>query len=363
MGRLKKEGPQVALIRSYRALQEQKKFAGFSGRGYTQDRRGARGKLLRKYKKTQEKPPWAFSRLFGTPTHLLLAGGGGPTGYGYKLTSSFNLRSKTWADHKEISCVCRLFPAAASARGIAYVIGGAEKLTPTSYTISNTGEYYHKGTHTWTTFPLERAVWQGAAAVKGDKIYITGGADSTTIYQNGKVYDIINKQWNTMSDMSVTRRLHTMVALPDESSLIVIGGLDIFGNLISTAEKYDIETNTWTTITANPPNRQFGAQAVSIGTKVYVIGGRGSGGSVVNNVDVYDAATNSWGSTTPLNTARAFSSATVYDGKIYIVGGRSKTSLTLTTGEIYDPTTSPPTWTNMTSNLKYGHRDGQLLII
>ena len=362
MGRLKKEGPQVALIRSYRALQEQKKFAGFSGRGYTPDRRGARGKLLRKYKKTPEKPAWAFSRFFGTPTHLLLAGGGSSTGYGHKLTSSFNLKNKKWADHKEISCSCRILPAGGSARGIAYIIGGAEQIRASTYTISNTGEYYHKGTHTWTTFPLERPVWQAASAVKGDKIYITGGDSGTGTYQDGKVYDIINKQWNSMSDMSVPRRLHTMVALPDESSLIVVGGIDNTSNLISTAEKYDIETNTWAPI-PNPPNRQFGAQAVSIGTKVYVIGGRGPTGLVINNVDVYDAATNSWSSETPLNTARAFGSATVYDGKIYVVGGRSGASLTLATGEIYDPTTSPPTWTNMTSNLKYGHRSGQLLII
>ena len=362
MGRLKKEGPQVALIRSYRALQEQKKFAGFSGRGYTQDRRGARGKLLRKYKKTQGKPAWAFSRFFGTPTHLLLAGGSSSTGNGHKFTSRFNLESNKWEDHNEISCSCRILPVGGSARGIAYIIGGAEKIRASTYAISNTGEYYHKGTHTWTTFPLERPVWQAASAVKGDKIYITGGdKGSGALYPDGKAYDIVNKQWNSMSNMNTARRYHMMADVPDKPYIIVAGGFDNT-NILSSAERYNPKDNTWTAI--NPmPTAKYGAQAVGIGSKVYVIGGTTTGGAVTKSVYVYDDATKAWSNGTDMNSARSFSSATVYDGKIYVVGGKNATSTSLKTGEIYDPTTSPPTWTNMTSNLKYGHHGGQLLII
>jgi len=372
MGRLKKEGPQVALIRSYRALQEQKKFTGFSGRGHTTDRKGVHSKLLRKYKKKKKKPIWAFSSFFGTPTHLLYAGGdGASTSLQYTITTRYNIATNKWEDHIEKS-MARFLGGGASIRGIAYIIGGAEYYSGVvggifrwQWEARDTGEYYHKGTHTWTSLPLRRGSWQAGTAAKGDKIYIISGIGSVTssgssgIYNNGEVYDVVTKQWSSTSNMITPRRQHTLTAVPDQPLLIATGGYNASGLYTTTAEKYNTETDTWTAI-ANPPNTRRNAAAVVLGDLLYIMGGYLGGGGITNNVETYNYKTDTWSSSASnMLAARQYHSAVAHNGKIYVTGGRGA-SPALTHGEVYDPKTN--TWTAL-PNFKRGRRGGVLLVI
>jgi hypothetical protein len=91
-------------------------------------------------------------------------------------------------------------------------------------------------------------------------------------------------------------------------------------------ERFDIPTQTWSTV-ASLPNARSDLAAMSHGGKIYVVGGcvREADGSItfLDDVDVYNPRTNTW-STAPADmpTARAAMYGVGWKGgRIFVIGG------------------------------------------
>ena len=106
-----------------------------------------------------------------------------------------------------------------------------------------------------------------------------------------------------------------------------------------TCEKYDPETNNWTTI-ASVPVSTSGA-VVAYQNKIYLIGG--------NPTQVYDPVTDTWENRTSIPTTRSSLQANVVDGKIYLIGGQMPAGLyqifPSSSNDVYDPETD--SWSQM----------------
>ncbi len=117
------------------------------------------------------------------------------------------------------------------------------------------------------------------------------------------------------------------------------------GGELSSVERYDVDTNTWSTV-ASLPGARSDLAAATVGGKIYVFGGCTSNPSTfLDDVDVYDPETDTW-STAPANmpTPRAGMYAVARKGgTVYVIGGEVGLAPGLSTNESYKVSTD--TWT------------------
>ena len=135
--------------------------------------------------------------------------------------------------------------------------------------------------------------------------------------------------WTTLAPLPEPS--HTIGAAAVDGKIYVIGWF--------TCEKYDPETNNWTTIASVPV--YSGGTVVACQNKIYIIGG--------NPTQVYDPVTDTWENRTSIPTTRSSMQANVVDGKIYLIGGRMPAGLyivnTSIRNDVYDPETD--SWSQM----------------
>jgi Kelch motif/Galactose oxidase, central domain len=102
--------------------------------------------------------------------------------------------------------------------------------------------------------------------------------------------------------------------------LYAIGGMDAFGQILTTVEAYDPATNGWTPKASLPsPRRRFGVGVVN--GLLYVVGGEPTNGIMTSAVDAYDPTANTWTSKASLPTGRSGLAVGVVNGLLYAVGG------------------------------------------
>jgi len=124
--------------------------------------------------------------------------------------------------------------------------------------------------------------------------------------------------------MPAERRELTSSAVGDK--IYVIGGWD-YSTILSKLEIYDTATNTWAT-GADMPTARFGLTSSAVGDKIYVIGGYGSGNvSYLNKLEIYDTATNTWATGADMPTERRELTSNAVGDKIYVIGGNNGDSL------------------------------------
>ena len=117
--------------------------------------------------------------------------------------------------------------------------------------------------------------------------------------------------------------------------LLVIGGKDNAGRLISSVERYDPSTNEWEeeAVAPMPTERSNHAVAVLDG-KLYAVGGDSDDGCL-SSVERYDPPLDAWETVAPMATARSRHAVAVLDGKLYAVGGYANG--VISSVERYDP--------------------------
>lgn len=129
-------------------------------------------------------------------------------------------------------------------------------------------------------------------------------------------------------------------------AIFVFGGFDAAQLSATTSYKYDLGTNSWTSIPNLPTNRgQLGAAVVK--NKIYIPGGYTSGFTPTSTVDAFDPETNTY--TTMANMIVAvgdYAIGTYKDSLIYILGGYNG-SIDLNTVQVYNPSTN--SWSLATS--------------
>jgi N-acetylneuraminic acid mutarotase len=115
----------------------------------------------------------------------------------------------------------------------------------------------------------------------------------------------------------------------------VTGG-NHYGGGLSSVERYDPLTNSWTIVAPMSTARKKHVSAALDG-KLYACGGWDeSTRTALTSVERYDPDTDSWETVAPMKTARYLSSAAVIDGKLYVAGGEIGTT-EISTVERYDP--------------------------
>src|SRR5712691_6756482 len=238
--------------------------------------------------------------------------------------------------------------------GIGQVIVGAYGFSG-GYT--NQTRLYNINTDTWSlglAAPMPaRAGAASGETTHGGFLYVIGGESSTGVLADLQRYDPGLDAWITLTPTpTATARAGAAAAVIDDS-IFVIGGRQSTGGpcsggpYLTTVEKYDIDTNTWSTV-ASLPNPRSDLAAVAHGGKIYVFGGCSSTG-VTKEVDMYDPQTNTWTPLTIMLTGRASLVAGHSGDKVYAIGGTADWVSASNANEVYDiPSNS---WSTSTATM------------
>src|SRR6266581_3225691 len=227
-------------------------------------------------------------------------------------------------------------------------VGGVGQVIVAAYGFSpvpgntNLTRLYNINTNSWSTgtaAPMPaRADAASGDTTHGGFLYVIGGGNSGVALSDLQRYDPVLDAWTTLSPMN-TARAGAAAAVIDDG-IFVIGGRQSTGGpcsggpYLTTVEKYDIDTDTWSAV-APLPNQRSDMAAVAHGGKIYVFGGCSSTG-VTGEVDMYDPQTNTW--TTglmPMTTARASLVAGHSGDNVYAIGGTNGVSAS-NANEVYD---------------------------
>ncbi|TYI46121.1 hypothetical protein E1A91_D13G084500v1 [Gossypium mustelinum] len=135
----------------------------------------------------------------------------------------------------------------------------------------------------------------------------------------------------------------------DKESLAVGTELLVFGKEVTSQViyRYSILTNSWTTGTSmNAPRCLFGS--ASLGEIAILAGGCDSQGNILSSAEMYNSETQKWETLPSMNKPRKMCSGVFMDKKFYVIGGiggAGKDARVLTCGEEYDLETKK--WTEI----------------
>ncbi|KAK8493717.1 hypothetical protein V6N13_099705 [Hibiscus sabdariffa] len=135
----------------------------------------------------------------------------------------------------------------------------------------------------------------------------------------------------------------------DKESLAVGTELLVFGKEVTSQViyRYSILTNSWTSGTSmNAPRCLFGS--ASFGEIAILAGGCDSQGNILSSAEMYNSETQKWETLPSMNKPRKMCSGVFMDKKFYVIGGIGlvgKDARVLTCGEEYDLATKK--WTEI----------------
>lgn len=163
--------------------------------------------------------------------------------------------------------------------------------------------------------PIQRAsavTWQGNPVILGG--WKTTGAKPVA---SDQVWRVVNSHWVELPRMLQPRAAAAAVVIGDR--IIVAGGVDANGALVSTTEIFD--GNSWILGTPLPTPRQLPA-AASDGKLMYVVGGA-SAGTDSAAVEAYDPDAKTWTTLPSLPQPRSDLGVAIADGRLVAAGGLS----------------------------------------
>jgi len=202
---------------------------------------------------------------------------------------------------------------------------------------------------TWTPFPgLGSARYYHTETVLTDGTVLVAGGIGAPGMPSSILYDPVTRTWKpTNGAMVAPRKYHTATLLIDGKSVLVTGGQDASGTTLSSSELYDVQSGTWTAVTA-PMNaaRQFHAATLQEDSTVLVTGGLGAGGAL-KSAELYDPNLKTWTAQPNMSVARYNHTATLVGasnaGTILVTGGRTTSGSPTNVSEIW--TEIPGNWT------------------
>ncbi|KAL2519395.1 Galactose oxidase/kelch repeat superfamily protein [Abeliophyllum distichum] len=158
-----------------------------------------------------------------------------------------------------------------------------------------------------------------------------------------EAFDPSRRRWMHLPQMNP----NNCFVFSDKESLAVGTELLVFGrDLMShVIYRYSLLTNTWSSgIHMNAPRCLFGS--ASLGEIAILAGGCDSLGNILSSAELYNSEEETWTRLRSMNKPRKMCSAVFMDGKFYVVGGIGGTdSMLLTCGEEYNLETE--TWTEI----------------
>jgi hypothetical protein len=186
---------------------------------------------------------------------------------------------------------------------------------------------------------------------------ITGGSDGVNPLQTAELFNPANNTFTLTDDpslsgspMNAARAFHTATLLPNSGKFLVAGGEGGAGVAQASAEIFDVGTKKFTLTTALGGTDMTVARqkhtATAIGETVLIAGGIDNSGNALSSAEVFDLSTNSFTAVGSMHTARFnHAAAKLPSGKVLITGGEDGSGNTLNTAEIFDPATNKFTLT------------------
>ena len=206
---------------------------------------------------------------------------------------------------------------------------------------------YDTQTDTWSVgarAPRPRRS-EPAAAVHGTSMYVLGGRRANVLDAFDR-YSVNADAWTSLPDMPTPRA--GLAAAAVNGAIYAIGGRGQPGGpcsqgpggQLATVERFDLTTETWSTVESLPRARSDLA-AAALGGRIYVFGGcrvTPDGIRFLDRVDVYDPSTDSWSAApADLPTPRAaMYGVAAGAGLVHVVGGWAGAG-PLGVHEVYSP--------------------------
>lgn len=234
----------------------------------------------------------------------------------------------------------RLSPAVINGAGNNFIVfGGSE-----SGSIVMNGGIYDPQTDNWIPIPdigdgIERSL--PVVAWCANKLVVWGGSVSSAQYTNtGKVYDPATQVWTSMSltNAPSARWLSAFAYNPGTNELAIWGGEAVGGAQFGDGAKYNLNTNTWTTMNSAgaPSPRSRMAYASNGAGLLFIAGGYSPAAAPVASAHLYNIAANNWTSLSSPLSAR-YNCIAAWTGSAFIFwGGRDNSNL-LNDGALYNP--------------------------
>ena len=224
-------------------------------------------------------------------------------------------------------------PATGGISGFIYAVG--EGNAPTL------NQAYNTFMDTWATVPpMPTGRNVPAVAVMNGTLYAIGGFSTGPLGTNEAFTPAGAPTWTLTGSMNTPRVGATGTVLQD-GRVLVAGGTDTSGTLLSSAEIYDPATGTWS-LTSPMVQPQSGAVATRLNDgRVLIFGGNISASNVTNLAQIFDSNTGLWTGTGSMNQCRqSFTGALLANGQAIAVGGYCGGYLS--SAELYNPSTG--TW-------------------
>ena len=127
-----------------------------------------------------------------------------------------------------------------------------------------------------------------------------------------------------VASLNTGRRHHGAAAVGNV--IFVVGGRDVYDNVLSSVEALDLGVNggRWEEKAPMPTARTMLAVAAS-GTRLFAVGGQSLDGNfdleVHDTLEIYESATDSWSAAAPMPTARGQLAAAIVGNTLFALGG------------------------------------------
>lgn len=114
-----------------------------------------------------------------------------------------------------------------------------------------------------------------ATLLGNQKVLVVGGWSGEEALSSAEVYDVVSQTWKTLeNEMTSARRGHTATLLPS-GKVLIVGGDDGEGAYVASAEIFDPATNTFTATVGEPTVGRTGHAAVLLDDgSVLIVGGQ-----------------------------------------------------------------------------------------
>ena len=270
-----------------------------------------------------------------TTSSVLAVGGYNPTGTPLATAERYDVATGVWsaaaapgvahADHHAV-----LLPS-----GNVFIVGGRTLIRGVAVADSQAAEQYDPVTNTWDPNATKPSALVDDTATlvpfrAGPRVIVAGGRQTGALpVGTVEAYDPAGDAWATLTSMTIERRNHAAVTLPD-GRLLVAGGFNANGGMMASTEIYNPTTNVWTAGPAmSIPRSDFTLTLVD-NTHILAAGGTTLIGGVATptaTAEVLDPAAGGWQSAGSMAVARTGQQATlVRSGWVVMTGGTNGAS-------------------------------------
>jgi hypothetical protein len=212
-----------------------------------------------------------------------------------------------------------------------------------------TAEVYNSTNDIWTSTSTNMSNGRyahGAALLKNEQILIMGGINSSgSILSSAEIFIPSSNSFTNANSMNIGRALFTTTLLNDGTTVLVTGGGDTNDRMTATAELYI--SGSWVFTSSNMTQPRAYHAAVLLNDGNVLIAGGGNGDSIsYSTAEIYNPTTQTFTAVQSMKYRRgSFTLTLLPSGKVLATGGIDWTTYTFpVTCELYDPITQ--TWSN-----------------